>query len=86
MSTTYNNAPKVQNNLDTIAVQPGNSYIVWTGACAAGTTQSIAASSAGSLSLEYFEDWYVNRPAFTSIGANLLHRNPSPIGLFITSC
>lgn len=55
--TTYNNAPAINATLDTIAIQSGNSYVVSTGACAAGTTQSIELSSENGLSLEFFEDW-----------------------------
>ncbi|GAB7355894.1 hypothetical protein MBLNU459_g6542t1 [Dothideomycetes sp. NU459] len=68
--TCYSNAPSVSKQLDSIAsVAPGNSYVVSTYACAAGTTQSIEVSSTGGYGLEFFEDW-----------------NPSPIGLFMTSC
>lgn len=68
--TSYSNAPAISKQLDSIAsVAPGNSYVVSTGDCAAGTTESIEVSSTGGYALEYFQDW-----------------NPSPIGLFITSC
>lgn len=70
LDVTYNSAPKGQTQLDQISsVTPGNSYLVSTGSCQAGTTESIEVSSTGDFSLEFFEDW-----------------NPSPIGLFITSC
>jgi len=67
--TSWSNAPSVKKDLGSIAIQPGNSYVVATGDCQAGTTQSVELSSKGGLSLDFFEDW-----------------NPSPLGLFITSC
>ena len=68
--TTYSNAPAVSAELKTIEnVKPGNSYLVGTGDCAAGTKQGYKVSATGDYSLNYFQDW-----------------NPSPIGLFMTSC
>jgi hypothetical protein len=67
--TSWSNAPAVKMDLGSIAIQPGNSYVVATGDCQAGTTQSIELSSKGGLSLNFFEDY-----------------NPSPLGLYITSC
>jgi hypothetical protein len=67
--TSWSNAPSVKKDLGSIPLQPGNSYVVATGACQAGTTQSIELSSAGGLALNFFEDY-----------------NPSPLGLYITSC
>jgi hypothetical protein len=67
--TSYSNAPSVAKDLGDVAIQPGNSYVVATGDCKAGTTQSIELSSKGGLSLHFFEDY-----------------NPSPLGLFMTSC
>jgi len=67
--TSYSNAPSVKKDLGSIALQPGNSYVVATGDCQAGTTQSIWLSSKDGLSLNFFEDY-----------------NPSPLGLYITSC
>ncbi|KAM0705646.1 hypothetical protein Q7P35_007006 [Cladosporium inversicolor] len=67
--TSWSNAPSVKKDLGSIALQPGNSYVVATGDCQAGTTQSIELSSKGGLSLNFFEDY-----------------NPSPSGLYITSC
>lgn len=69
LQTSESNLPSCKTDLGSISVQPGNSYVVSTGACAAGQMESIEASSSGGLALEFFEDW-----------------NPSPIGLFITSC
>ena len=67
--TSYSNAPAVAKDLGDLAIMPGNSYVVATGDCKAGTTQSIELSSKGGLSLHFFEDY-----------------NPSPLGLFMTSC
>lgn len=67
--TSYSNAPSVDNDLGTIDLKTGNSYVVATQDCKAGTTQSIELSSKNGLDLNFFEDW-----------------NPSPLGLYITSC
>jgi hypothetical protein len=67
--TSWSNAPSVKKDLGSIALQSGNSYVVATGDCQAGTTQSIELSSQNGLSLNFFEDY-----------------NPSPLGLYITSC
>jgi hypothetical protein len=67
--TSYSSAPSVAKHLGDVAIQPGNSYVVATGDCKAGTTQSIELSSQGGLSLHFFQDY-----------------NPSPLGLFMTSC
>jgi hypothetical protein len=67
--TSWSNASSAKMDLGSIAIQPGNSYVIATGDCQAGTTQSIELSSKGGLSLNFFEDY-----------------NPSPLGLFITSC
>ncbi|KAI7204993.1 hypothetical protein D0869_00276 [Hortaea werneckii] len=68
-STTYNSCPKSAEHAGDFSPMPGNSYVVSTGDCAAGTTQSYELSASGGLSLEYFQDY-----------------NPSPIGLYITTC
>ena len=67
--TSYSNAPSVAKHLGDVDIQPGNSYVVATGDCKAGTTQSIELSSKDGLSLHFFEDY-----------------NPSPLGLYMTSC
>jgi len=70
LSVNYATCPAVKNTLGSVDnVTPGNSYVVSTGSCQAGSTISIEASSTGGLGLQFFEDW-----------------NPSPIGVFITSC
>ncbi|KXT06441.1 hypothetical protein AC578_6082 [Pseudocercospora eumusae] len=56
-STTYNTCPAKKETLNTIDIQAGNSYVVKTGACAAGSTESIELSSSNGLQLEFFEDW-----------------------------
>jgi len=56
IDTTFDTTPNASSTLNTIAVQPGNDYVVSSGACAAGTTQSIALASLGGLSLEFFQD------------------------------
>ncbi|KAI7554812.1 hypothetical protein KC331_g280 [Hortaea werneckii] len=68
-STTYNSCPKSAEHAGEFSPMPGNSYVISTGDCAAGTTQSYELSANGGLSLEYFQDY-----------------NPSPIGLYITTC
>merc|ERR1712113_179765 len=68
-STTYNSCPKSAEHAGDFSPMPGNSYVVSTGDCAAGTTQSYELSASDGLSLEYFQDY-----------------NPSPIGLYITTC
>jgi hypothetical protein len=55
--TTWSNCPIVSKDLNTIAIQSGNSYVVSTGSCKAGMTESIMMSSEGGLSLDFFEDW-----------------------------
>lgn len=55
--TTYNTAPAVSSVLDTIAIASGNSYVVASGSCSAGTTVSIELSSQNDLNLVFFEDW-----------------------------
>ncbi|KAG9553645.1 hypothetical protein KCU79_g11918, partial [Aureobasidium melanogenum] len=53
LSVTYATCPAVKTTLDTISsVTPGNSYVVSSGACQAGSTISILASATGSLNLE----------------------------------
>ena len=56
-STTFNNAPSVSKDLGTIAVSPGNSFVVSTFSCPAGQTVAFEMKNAGSTSLEFFEDF-----------------------------
>ncbi|KAF1344221.1 ubiquitin 3 binding protein But2 C-terminal domain-containing protein [Delphinella strobiligena] len=70
LDVTYSSLPSGKSQLGKVETcTPGNSYVISSGSCAAGTTESIEVSASGDLSLEFFEDW-----------------NPSPIGVFITSC
>lgn len=55
--TTWSNAPSMKSELDSVAVKPGNSYVISTSSCAAGTTQSIEICSSNGLSLQFFEDY-----------------------------
>ncbi|KAH0360229.1 hypothetical protein KCU65_g9513, partial [Aureobasidium melanogenum] len=58
LSVSYATCPAVKSTLGMVDnVMPGNSYVVSSGACQAGSTISILASATGSLSLELFEDW-----------------------------
>ena len=68
-STTWNSAPQIASHAGDFSPQPGNSYVVMTDSCAAGSTQSYELSASGGLDLNYFQDY-----------------NPSPIGLYITTC
>lgn len=67
--TSYSSCPSKQQDLGSVTPQPGGSYVVQSGPCAAGTTETIQMSASGGLELEWFNDW-----------------NPSPLGLFITTC
>lgn len=55
--TTWNSVPSVDGHMGSFSPQPGNSYVVSTDSCAAGTTQSYELSAAGGLDLEYFQDY-----------------------------
>ncbi|KAJ5130293.1 GPI anchored cell wall protein [Penicillium bovifimosum] len=68
-STSFKNVPSVSQDLGTISVSPGNSYVVSTFDCPAGEAVSYEMKNAGSTDLNFFQDW-----------------NPSPLGLFITTC
>ncbi|KAH0340534.1 hypothetical protein KCU81_g6784, partial [Aureobasidium melanogenum] len=58
LSVSYATCPAVKSTLGMVDnVMPGNSYVVSTSACQAGSTISILASATGSLNLELFEDW-----------------------------
>ncbi|KAK6000490.1 hypothetical protein QM012_003736 [Aureobasidium pullulans] len=58
LSVSYATCPAVKSELGMVNnVTPGNSYVVSSGACQAGSTISILASATGSLNLEYFQDW-----------------------------
>ena len=69
LSVSYASCPAVKSNLGMVDnVTPGNSYMVSTGACQAGTTLSILASSTGGLSLSYFEVSVLTPPNSYSVG------------------
>ena len=55
--TTWNTAPSVSSQMNSIAIQSGNSYVVSTGSCNAGQSQTVMLGSQGGLSLNFFEDW-----------------------------
>lgn len=55
--TSWENAPSAKKDLGSIELQSGNSYVIATAECQAGTTQSYELSSKGGLSLSFFEDY-----------------------------
>lgn len=56
--TTYDTAPSKTGSSKTLSgVEPGNSYLVFTGECASGETIAYEFSSEDGLSLEFFEDY-----------------------------
>jgi len=56
-STTYNNKPSHKSLLLQSNAQPGNSYIVSTGACAAGQRVAIELAATKSYALDFFQDY-----------------------------
>jgi hypothetical protein len=87
LNVNYATCPAVKTNLGMVAnATPGNSYMVATGACQAGTTMSILASSTGGLSLSYFEVRISIPLSLELLLTEHQDWNPSPIGLFLTSC
>lgn len=56
-STTYSSCPSKQQDLGSVTPQPGGSYVVQSGPCAAGTTETVQMTAGGGLELEFFEDW-----------------------------
>ena len=57
-STTYNTVPSVKTDLGgPDSVTPGNEYVIYSGACSAGSTLGFEVSSTGGLSLSYFQDY-----------------------------
>ncbi|KAF2764830.1 glycoside hydrolase [Teratosphaeria nubilosa] len=58
-STTYNTVPSAsKSDIGSVSsLQSGNSYVVATYSCPAGTTQSFEFISSGGLDLEFFEDF-----------------------------
>jgi hypothetical protein len=87
LNVNYATCPAVKTNLGMVAnATPGNSYMVASGACQAGTTMSILASSTGGLSLSYFEVRIPNPSSHEPSLTKYQDWNPSPIGVFLTSC
>ncbi|KAI5275073.1 hypothetical protein E4T47_01984 [Aureobasidium subglaciale] len=84
LTVSYSSCPAVSSNMGTIAsVTPGNSYMVATGACQPGTTMSILASGTGGMSLTV-RSFDLFAPLIILL--TLITGNPSPIGVYITSC
>lgn len=55
--TSYSNVPAVEKDLGgPTSVTPGNEYVIGSGPCYAGETDSYAVSATGSLALNYFQD------------------------------
>jgi hypothetical protein len=57
LKTSYANQPSKDGELTSMTVAPGNSYVISSGACAAGQTVSYEMCSEGDFSLEYFQDY-----------------------------
>ena len=56
-TTSFSNVPSVAQDLGTITVSPGNSYLVSTFSCPAGQAVSYQMKNAGSTDFDFFEDW-----------------------------
>lgn len=56
-STTYSNVGAGSEAGSVASVQPGNSYVVASGPCAAGQAVSYKADATGGLDLEYFQNY-----------------------------
>ena len=57
-STTYNTVPSVKKDLGgPSSVTPGNEYVIYSGACSAGSTLGFEVTSTGGLDLNYFQDY-----------------------------
>ncbi|KAI5197989.1 hypothetical protein E4T39_06954 [Aureobasidium subglaciale] len=84
LSVSYSSYPAVTSTMGIVAsISPGNSYVVATGACQAGTTMSILASGTGGMSLTVRS---LVRTISLIILLTFITGNPSPIGVYITSC
>jgi hypothetical protein len=55
--TTWSNQPAKDSDLWSGSFEPGNSYTISSGDCAAGQTVSYEICSSGDYSLEYFQDY-----------------------------
>ena len=57
-ATSFNNQPEVNVTVNTVPdVQPGNSYVVGSGACFSNARIGYKVSATGSLDLDYFQDY-----------------------------
>lgn len=56
-STTLSNLPPVSQDLGTITVSPGNSYVVSTFPCPSDQSVAFEMKNAGSTELKFFEDF-----------------------------
>ncbi|KAH7398809.1 ubiquitin 3 binding protein But2 C-terminal domain-containing protein [Phaeosphaeria sp. MPI-PUGE-AT-0046c] len=56
-STSWSNQPSKKSDLGNMSVAPGNSYVIASGACAAGQTVTYSMCSSGDYSLNYFQDY-----------------------------
>ncbi|KAH8169154.1 Ubiquitin 3 binding protein But2 [Sarocladium implicatum] len=55
--TSYDHCPSVSENLGTVTVAPGNSYVVSTFSCQAGERVGYEMTAEGDTSLRYFQDY-----------------------------
>ncbi|KAE8362443.1 ubiquitin 3 binding protein But2 C-terminal domain-containing protein [Aspergillus caelatus] len=56
-STTFDNAPSISQDLGSITVSPGNSFVVSTFSCPAGEAIAFEMKNAGTTDLNFFEDF-----------------------------
>ncbi|PNS17752.1 Glucan 1,3-beta-glucosidase BGL2 [Sphaceloma murrayae] len=70
VDTTAGNAPSATDDGSVATLQPGSSYVVSSGPCAAGQTIGYRVDATGGLSLNYFQDYNA----------------AGPIGLFLRAC
>ncbi|KAL8994546.1 MAG: hypothetical protein Q9169_005510 [Polycauliona sp. 2 TL-2023] len=57
-ATSFNNQPKVNDTVGVVPdLQPGNSYVIRSGLCYAGSRIGYKVSATGSLDLDYFQDY-----------------------------
>jgi hypothetical protein len=56
-STSWSNKPSMMSAMASMSIAPGNSYVIASGACAAGQTVSYQMCSSGDFSLNYFQDY-----------------------------
>lgn len=55
--TSYSTCPSTERELGSVTPRPGGSYVVQSGECQAGSTQTVRMSGSGGLEMEFFEDW-----------------------------